>query len=83
MLLVRAGFRARTELRERASEHDQKINHLIDLQIRNEETQRRNEERFARNEQRFAQLADSQLNTDRKLEKLIDVINKGRNGDSG
>ena len=82
MLLVRAGFRARSELRDRAREHDLKINHLIDLQIGNEEKFARNEERFARNEERFAKLAESQLNTDQRLSKLIEVINKDRNGNS-
>ena len=36
-LFVTAGLRARRESRE----HDNKINHLVDLQIRNEERQKR------------------------------------------
>jgi len=85
MLLVRAGYRARSELRARDREHDEKINHLIDLQIgneerfaRNEERFARNEERFARNEERFAKLAESQASTDRRLNSLIDIIGEGR-----
>ena len=89
MLLVRAGYRARSELRARDREHDEKINHLIDLQIgneerfaRNEERFARNEERFARNEERFAKLAESQASTDRRLNSLIDIIGEGRDRNS-
>ena len=48
--------------------HHNKINYLVDLQISNEE--------------RFAKLAESQANTDRRLDALIDIIRDGRNGDS-
>jgi len=87
-LLAKAGFRARSQFRARDREHDEKIDHLIDLQIkneekfaRNEERFARNEERFARNEERFAMLAESQASTDRRLNSLIDIIREGRNGD--
>lgn len=70
-LFVRAGLRTRRESRE----HDNKINHLIDLQIRNEE-------RFARLAESQTVLAESQANTDRRLDALIDIIRNGRNGDS-
>jgi hypothetical protein len=82
MLLVRAGYRARKELRTRDREHDEKISHLIDLQISNEEKFARNEERFTRNEERFAKLAESQASTDRRLNSLIDIIREGRNGEA-
>ena len=89
MLLVRAGYRARSELRARDREHDEKISHLVDLQIsndekfeRNEERFARNEERFARNEERFTKLAESQASTDRRLNSLIDIIREGRNRNS-
>ena len=68
MLLVRAGYRARNELRARDREHDEKINHLVDLQISNEE--------------RFARLAELQAGTDRRLNSLIDIIKEGRQGNS-
>ncbi|HYN25509.1 MAG TPA: hypothetical protein VES69_10755 [Pyrinomonadaceae bacterium] len=48
--------------------HDNKIDYLVDCQIHNEE--------------RFAKLAESQANTDRRLNALIDIIRDGRNGDS-
>ena len=80
-LLAKAGFRARSQFRARDREHDEKIDHLIDLQIKNEEKFARNEERFARNEERFAMLAESQASTDRRLNSLIDIIREGRNGD--
>ena len=72
------------------------MNHAFDLQIANEEKfaqneERfsrnegrfvRNEERFVRNEKRFAQLVESQVNTDRRLNFLIEIIMEGRNGGS-
>jgi len=70
-LFVTAGLRARRESRE----HDNKINHLVDLQIRNEE-------RFAKLAESQTVLAESQANTDRRLDALIDIIRDGRNGDS-
>ena len=77
-LFVTAGLRARRESRE----HDNKINHLVDLQIRNEESQKQNEERFAKLAESQTVLAESQANTDRRLDALIDIIRDGRNGDS-
>jgi hypothetical protein len=74
-LLAKAGFRARSQLRARDREHDEKIDHLIDLQIKNEE-------KFARNEERFAKLAESQASTDQRLNSLIDIIREGHNGDA-
>lgn len=89
MLLVRAGYRARKQFRDELREHDRMINHAFDLQIANEgkfaqyeERFIRNEERFARNEKRFALLVESQANTDRRLNSLIEIIKEGRNGDS-
>ena len=49
-LMINAGLRARRQAREQ----DEKINILIDLQIKNEELFAKNEERFAKNEERFA-----------------------------
>lgn len=91
MLLVKAALRQRRDSREQ----DCKINHLIDHQIRNEETlgklidlQLHSEERVAdqngridnliklqkHDEVRFARLTESQFNTDRKLETLIEMV---------
>lgn len=75
MLLAKAGTRARSQLRARDREHDEKIDHLVDLQIETEE-------KFSRNEERFAKLAESQTSTDQKLNALIDIIREGRNGDA-
>jgi hypothetical protein len=63
-LFVREGLRARRKDRQQ----DEKVNMLIDAQIKNEE--------------KFAMLADSQIHTDRRLDSLIDIIREGRNGDS-
>jgi hypothetical protein len=71
-LLIRAGFRARNQIREQG----EKINMIIDLQLRYEE-------RFVANEQRFALLAEAQTHSDRRLDALIDVVQRDRNGRSG
>lgn len=83
MLLVRAGYRARKQFR---NEHKRMINHAFDLRIANEEKFAQNEERFSRNEgryvrneERFAQLVELQVNTDRRLNFLIEIIKDGRN----
>lgn len=64
-LMVRAGLRARRRMREQ----EDKIDMIIDAQMKNEE--------------RFARLAESQSHTDRRLDALIDIIREGRNGKSG
>ena len=70
-LLVRAGLRARREMRQQ----DDKITIMIDAQIKNEE-------RFAKLAQAQTELAESQTHTDRRLEALIDIAKQGRNGKS-
>lgn len=82
-LLIRVGLRTRHESRE----HDNKINCLIDLQIRNEEKFGNQDRKIGhlielqeQNEGRFAKLAESQANSDRRLDALIDIIRKDRNG---
>jgi len=108
LLMVRAGARVRREQNE-------KINIIIDSQIRNEDRFARNEERFARNEDRFArneerfarneerfatladdlarshnelsesikELAKAQTRTETRLDSLIEIIKRDRNGNSG
>ena len=89
MLMSRAGLRVRREQNE-------KINIIINAQIKNED-------RFAQNEERFAQLAESQRLTDKRfkelaesqkelaesqkltaqeLNALIDIVRHDRNGHS-
>ena len=70
-LLVRAGLRARREMRQQ----DDKITIMIDAQIKNEE-------RFAKLAQAQTELAESQTHTDRRLDALIDIVQEGRNGKS-
>jgi hypothetical protein len=91
-LMVRAGLRARREMRQQ----DDKITIMIDAQIKNEDryadlaaSRNQHDEKIAmlieaqlRNEQRFAELAESQKHTDRRLDTLIDLVRKGRNGKS-
>lgn len=61
-LFVREGLRTRRKDRQQ----DEKIDILVDAQIKNEEN--------------FALLAKSQIHTDRRLDALIDIIREGRNG---
>ena len=70
-LLVRAGLRARREMRQQ----DDKITIMIDAQIKNEE-------RFAKLAQAQTELAESQTHADRRLDALIDIVKEGRNGKS-
>jgi hypothetical protein len=70
-LLVRAGLRARREMRQQ----DDKITIMIDAQIKNED-------RFAKLAEVQAELAKSQLHTDRRLDALIDIVKENRNGKS-
>jgi len=70
-LLVRAGLRARRELRQQ----DDKITIMMDAQIKNEE-------RFAKLAQAQTELAESQSHTDRRLDALIEILKESRNGKS-
>ena len=70
-LMVRAGLRARREMRQQ----DDKITIMIDAQIKNEE-------RFAKLANAQTELSESQAHTDRRLDALIDIIRAGRNGKS-
>src|SRR6266446_5889397 len=85
-LMVRAGLRARREMRQQ----DDKITIMIDAQIKNEDrfadlaaSLNRHDEKIAimfnaqiKNEDRFAELSESQKNTDRILAELIDIVQK-------
>ncbi len=88
-LMIKAGVRARRQMREQ----DEKINIIIDAQIKNEERFAKNEERFAENDKRFGEgfvklaeaqtrLADSQTHADQRLDELIKVIRDRQNGRS-
>jgi hypothetical protein len=70
-LMVKAGLRARSQMREQG----EKINIIIAFQMRNEE-------RFGKNEERFAKLAEAQSHTNQRLDALIDIVREGRNGRS-
>jgi hypothetical protein len=77
-LMVRAGLRAR----RRDREQDEKINMIIDAQVKNEERFAKIAEAQAENEERFAKLAAYQEHTDQRLDVLIDIIREQRNGRS-
>jgi hypothetical protein len=82
MLLVKAGLRQRRESREQ----DNKINHLIDHEIRNEETlgklidlQLRSEERVADQNGRIDNLIKLQKHDEVRFARLVDSqINSDR-----
>jgi hypothetical protein len=59
MLMPRAGLRVRRDQNE-------KINIIIDSQIKNED-------RFAQNEERFVKLAEAQAQTDARFNRLIEA----------
>ncbi|HXI25004.1 MAG TPA: hypothetical protein VNG71_14165 [Pyrinomonadaceae bacterium] len=77
-LFARAGRRER----RRIGTVEEKIDIIIDFQIANEERFARNEEQFARNEERFAQLAEAQTQTQKRLDALMQAIERDRNGHS-
>jgi len=83
-LFVAAGLRARRNMREL----DDKIGIVIDFQIQNEERFNEQDAKInmliefqQRNEERFALLAEYQANTDRRVDKLVDILGNGRNKD--
>src|SRR5437588_6048514 len=65
MLMARAGLRARRDQNE-------KINMIIDAQIKNEDRFAQNEKRFARFEDRFARLTNAQEHTERMIKELAE-----------
>lgn len=72
-LFVRAGLRARRNMRDM----DEKMNILIDAQIRNEERFAKSDERFARSDERFAKF---EVNTDQTLKTLSEIVKRLPNG---
>lgn len=72
-----AKLMVRVELRDRRREReqDEKINMIINAQVKNEE-------RFAKLAEAQTELAISQAHTDRRLDALIDIIRDQRNGKS-
>ena len=81
-LFVAAGLRARRNMRDM----DEKINILIDAQIRNEEQFARSDERFGKSDERFARsderFARFEVRTDQTLKALMEIVKKLPNGRS-
>ena len=73
-LMVSAGLRARRSGREQ----DDKINMIVDYQIKNEERFQQNEERFALLAEAQTRLADSQTHSDQKLNALMGFVRNRR-----
>ena len=63
MLMARAGLRV-------TREQNEKINIIIDAQIKNEDRFGQNEERFRKNEERFERLAEAQAETQKVVKQL-------------
>ena len=74
-LFVAAGLRARRNMRDM----DDKINILIDAQIRNEEQFAKSDERSAKSDERFARF---EVRTDQTLRALMEIVKKLPNGRS-
>jgi hypothetical protein len=77
-LVVRAGVRAR----RREREQDEKINIIIDAQVKNEERFAKLTEAQTELTKAHAELAQSLAHTDQRLDALIDIIRDQRNGKS-
>ena len=81
-LFVAAGLRARRNMRDM----DEKMNILIDAQIRNEERFAKSDERFARSDERFERsderFARFETRTDQTLTALMEIVKKLPNGHS-
>jgi hypothetical protein len=83
-LMIKAGLRARQQSREQ----DEKINILINLQIKNEERFAENEERLtalaAKTDESFAAMATAQAGVDEQLKSFMKtverIITERRNG---
>jgi len=69
-LFVRAGRRARADLRQQ----DEKINILINLHMQNEELFARNEERFKKNEERFRLNEERFAKNEESVTKQAEII---------
>jgi hypothetical protein len=80
MLMVRAGARVRGEQNER-------INIIIEAQIRNEDRFATLAEDLARSHNELShslnELAKAQTRTENRLDSLIEIITKDRNGNPG
>jgi hypothetical protein len=77
-LMVRAGLRARREMRQQ----DDKITIMIDAQIKNEDRFAELAKSQKNTDRILAELAESQKHTDRRLDALINIVQEGRNGKS-
>ena len=86
-LFVRAGLRARRNMREL----DEKMNILIDAQIQNEERFAKFDKRFVKSDERFAKFEELltksderfikfEAQTDQTLKALIELVRQRRNG---
>ena len=80
-LFVKAGLRYRYDLREIGD----KLNIVVNAQIRNEEQSNQNEVRLTklaeRTDRKFAELAVFQKRTEENLAELIKIVRRGRNGE--
>ena len=72
-LLIKAGLRARQQGREQAREQNEKINILIDSQIRTDE---RLAASAAKTDERFAAMVAVQESTGKQLQSLAATVEK-------
>ena len=76
MLIIKAGYRARQQSRAQS----EKINILIDSQIKTDEQIGRLEVAQERTDKAVAELAKEHAATERSLKALLDGLRKGQNG---
>src|SRR5215212_9807726 len=72
-LMIKAGLRARQQTREQAREQNEKINILIDSQMKNEVRLAALSEKT---DERFAAVATAQESTDRQLNSLMATVER-------
>jgi hypothetical protein len=77
-LMAQAGPPGRRQRRQQ----NEKINIILDARERIREAQIKFSEAQEKNDEIFAKLAESHAQTGRKLDALIDIIRKDRNGGS-
>ena len=72
-LMIKAGLRARQQAREQAREHGEKINILIDTQMKTDE---RLAALSAKTDERFAEMAAAQAGAGEQLKSLAATVER-------
>ena len=82
MLVIKAGYRERREWRQQSREQNEKINILINAQIKTEEEHKRFQGDLDRLEANQEGLQANQEGLQASLKAFLDSMARGRNGQS-